>query len=684
MNTIPVLTVNEFDPAVLERFPIAKKGSGRREKVRKGQQYVDCICAFDIETSRLPDIEQSVMYIWQFQIDLLCTVVGRTWDEYREFVSMLNSHAPADLIVFIHNASYEWQFLKAIFDFKSDEIFAMDTRKVLKFKHGKLEYRCSWLQSNMNLAKFTETFGAEHEKLSGFDYEKIRYPWTPLSNSELAYCVHDVQGLVEAMRNRMKKDKDTVYTLPLTSTGYVRRDVRKSVQMFLPHDWLEGILPDLEQYDALLEAFRGGNTHANRYYTGEILHHVESWDRSSSYPDVQCNCKFPVSAFQKAERITDDTLQDMMERNKAVLMRCRFEGVSLADPFYGCPYMSVSKVRNASGIVDDNGRILAATYFECTLTDIDYRIMQDVYVWNSCTVLELWTARYGKLPKAITDPTKRYYKNKTSLKGSAGDEYLYMKSKNMLNSVYGMSAQRPVRLPIVYDGLNFYEDKKADRRALLIKSNKHAFQSYAFGVWVTAWARYRLHEGIQIVGTDNFVYCDTDSVKYIDRGNVSWSAYNEQRKKDSLKSGAYADDMDGVRHYMGVYEHDGSYEKFKTLGAKKYCYTDEKGLHLTVAGVNKKKGVKELEKMGGIDAFQEGIVFRDAGGTESVYNDIEKPFEIERDGHKILVTSNLTIRPSTYTLSITDDYRQILADARRYRVVMQDLKDTVINGTMNK
>lgn len=674
-----IVQVKDFDFNIIKRFPVAQPGSGRRTAARKGQRYMDCICAFDIETTRIQEIEQSIMYIWQFQIDRLCTVIGRTWDEYRDFVEGLNKVLKADLIVFIHNASYEFQFLKGVFELDPEKIFAMDTRKVLKFSYGRLEYRCSYLQSNMNLKKFTETFGAEHTKLSGFDYEKIRYPWTELTDQELAYCVHDVQGLVEAMKNRMEKDGDTVYTLPLTSTGYVRREVKKSVQIRLPHDWLEGILPDLEVYDALLEAFRGGNTHANRYYSGQILHHVESWDRSSSYPDVQLNCRYPVSAFQKVPgEITQDQFNDLRARKKALLFRAVFYDVRLRDEFYGCPYMSVSKIWHGSDIVEDNGRILSAECFECTLTDIDMLIMEDVYKWNKMCITDLWCARYGKLPKAITDPTRMFYVNKTALKGSKSDEYLYMKSKNMLNSVYGMSAQRPVRLPIKYNGLMLYEDREADRERLLEKSNRKAFQSYAWGVWVTAWARYRLHEGIRIVGTDNFVYCDTDSVKYLDRPGIDWTAYNSIRMHDSQSSRAWADDMDGVRHYMGVYEHDGSYDEFRTLGAKKYCYTDASGLHLTVAGVQKQTGAQELSRSGGIQAFKEGFVFRDAGGTESVYNDLQDPIETVIDGHKIQITSNLVIRPSTYTLSITEEYSQILKDAYMYRRVIQDLKDTVL------
>lgn len=670
-----IVKATEFDYSIISRFPVLSPGKGRRSAAKKGKKYIDCVCAFDIETSRIEELEQSIMYIWQFQIDELVTVIGRTWDEYREFIKRISEEAAADIVVFIHNASYEWQFLKTVFEFLPDDVFALDNRKVLRFQSGKIEYRCSYLQSNMNLAKFTQTFNAKHQKLPDFDYDSVRYPWTELTDRELEYCVNDVRGLVEAIKEEMRRDGDNLYTIPLTSTGYVRRDVKQSVKERLPHNWLEPILPDLHLYDMLLEAFRGGNTHANRYFTNEILHNVKSCDRSSSYPDVQVNCRFPISRFswvgQHDLRVA--YFRDLMEtRNRAVLLRCSFSGIRLIDRFYGCPYLSISKIRNASSVAADNGRVLQASYLETTLTDIDFRIVEDVYKWDDFKIIEMCHSRYGKLPAAITEPTKEYYRLKTSLKGSGSDEYLYMKSKNKLNSVYGMSAQRPVRFPILYQDRVLIEDRGADRQALLEKSNRHAFQSYAWGVWVTAWARYRLHEGIRLVG-DSFVYCDTDSVKYLDLGGVCWDEYNNQRERDSRKNGAFAKDKNGKVHFMGVYEFDGEYYEFKTMGAKKYCYTDESGLHLTLAGVSKKKGAEELQEFGGISAFKEGTIFRKAGGTESVYNDLKEPMIIYLEGRPVELTSNIVIKPSTYTLSITTEYEQILKDAANYRKVIFDL-----------
>ena len=94
------------------------------------------------------------------------------------------------------------------------------------------------------------------------------------------------------------------------------------------------------------------------------------------------------------------------------------------------------------------------------------------------------------------------------------------------------------------------------------------------------------------------------------------------------------------------------------MGAKKYAYTDDSGeLHLTVAGVAKRKGAKELGK---IENFKEGFIFADAGGTESVYNDNPEITTYYIDGHNLPITRNVVIRDSTYQLGLTAEYREIL------------------------
>ena len=666
-----IITPEQFPFEWLYEVPLVKRKQGN-QKTRKRVKYKDIITAFDIETTRLIDIEQSVMYVWQWQFGDDYTVVGRTWEQFATFQRKISKILDDSvLVIFVRNLSYEFQFLRGIYQFSPDEVFAIKSRKVLKCNmYGCFEFRCSYIHSNMNLDTYTKKMGVKHKKLTGtFDYEKIRYPWTELSDDELAYCVHDVQGLVEAIKIEMEHDGDNLYTFPLTSTGYVRRDAKKAMST-VSISFVKNQLPDYEIYKMLREAFRGGNTHANRYYANYTLHNVHSADRSSSYPDVMCNCKFPISEFYRLGDLPyKDVVKLIEKRNKALIMRVAITGIYLKRIDWGCPYLSISKCRHIENALEDNGRILSADYIETTLTDIDLRIVLQEYSFTDIRFFDVASSRYGYLPSPLISTICQYYHYKTELKNVPGQELLYMKSKNKLNSLYGMCAQDPVKQSILFINNNFQEQNEEESK-LLLENNKKAFLAYQWGVWVTAWARYRLEEGIILAHGDienpdspQFVYCDTDSVKYL--GDIDLTAFNRQRILDSKRSGAYATDPAGITHYMGVYEKEHDMCEFRTMGAKKYVYREnpQDKLVCTIAGVSKSLGGKELESHGGITAFQEGFTFEEAGGLEAVYNDdIDKVIDI--DGHSLKITSNVVLRPSTYTLGLSADYKRLLTEVR--------------------
>jgi hypothetical protein len=657
-----IIAPEQFDIAWLKNIKVQMRSVGN-PGTKKKIKYKNIITAFDIETTRIKEIEQSVMYIWQWQFGTEYTVIGRTWEQFKILCDKITNALNKDeyVCVFVHNLSYEFQFLRGVYKFEPYEVFAIESRKVLKitmFEH--IEMRCSYLHSNMGLSEYTNKMGAEHTKLSGeeFDYTKQRFSWSELGEKELEYTVNDVLGLVEAIDIEMNLDGDNLYTFPLTSTGYVRRDAKQAMRE-VSHTYVHNQLPDFHTYEMCREAFRGGNTHANRYYAGVVLHNVKSADRSSSYPDVLVNCQFPVSAFFHAGGVKYDELIELINvRKKAVIMRVSMTNVRLHDKYWGSPYLSRDKCRNIQGALYDNGRILQADYIETTITDIDFKIILSEYDFDDFVPFDVAHARYGILPSALLDTTIKYYEAKTGLKNVEGQELYYMKSKNKLNSIYGMMAQDPVKQSIDFINDDFV--KHCDNPELLLnESNKKAFLCYQWGVWVTSWARYRLEEGIRLAG-DGFIYCDTDSVKYIN--DMDWTAYNKERIKDSTKTGAYAKDPAGEIHYMGVYESEGQYYEFSTLGAKKYCYreTPDSELKVTIAGVTKKKGGKELEKAGGIEAFKPGFIFREAGGTEAVYNDVPEVTHYTVEGHEIDITANVVLRDSTYTLGITAEYERLL------------------------
>lgn len=657
-----IYNIDNFPYNLIKESAIQKRRKGNQGRRNNERCYKNLFCAFDIETTNDLTINQAFMYIWQFQIED-CTVIGRSWEEYFEFIGKICAQLEDDvyLMVYVHNLSFEFSFLKGIYDFKTEEVFSILPRKVLKcemFDH--IEYRCSYLLTNMGLAAFTKKMGVE-EKLSGeeFDYYIIRYPWTKLTDQELLYCIVDVRSLVKALKVYFSIEHDNFYTIPLTSTGFVRRDVKRAMRRYNRND-LKSQLPDYEVFKILREAFRGGNTHANRYYSEQILENVSSFDRVSSYPDVQINELFPMGVWiHEEEADFERVIRKIYKQNRACLIRVAFRNIRLTDPLFGCPYIPKHKCRNLVKHDNDNGRILYAEYLEISLTDIDLKIILGEYSFDSAFVIDFYHTRYGRLPKPMRDVVSKYYQDKTELKNVKGSELYYMLSKNKLNSIYGMCVQSPVKQNIIYsDGL--FEMAAESEVDLLEKSNKKAFLSYAWGVWTTARAREQLEIAIKMTG-NNFVYCDTDSVKFIDDGSVSFTEYNKQRMKDSLKNGGTATDRNGKTYYLGLYDNEGTYKQFITMGAKKYAFVDQEGiLHITVAGVGKSKGAKELEKAGGLKSFKEGFIFHEAGGIESVYNDFPEIDHIIREGREIRITSNVLIRTSTYTLGITGEYRKIL------------------------
>ena len=629
---------------------------------RSRYQYNAQVCAFDIETTALPEIEQSVMYIWQFAIEDY-VIIGRTWEEFKTLVKWLNTLSKGRrTVIYVHNLSYEFQFLSGIFHFENDCVFPMENRKVLKAVLGNLEFRCSYLLTNLSLSALTKRYNVEHQKLSGeeYDYSVRRFSDTPMSRQEIEYCVNDVLGLVESIHKILELNEDSLTSIPLTATGFVRRICKNAMRE--EHQQILNSYPDYEVFKLLRKAFRGGNTHANRYMADEVITgNICSMDITSSYPFQQVCKKFPVFPFEKVHSTDIHYCDKLIEQGKAVLMHIALSDVHIRGKHIVIPYIPLDKTISLLNPVCDNGRILQADYLEMVVTDIDWQIIIKQYSF-SASLVTAYKTTYGKLPEGIVKSNIEFYRKKTELKGVKGQELFYMKNKELLNSIYGMSVQNPVKRSILFNDIEgnepalYMEDDSISDEDLLKKSKKKAFTCYQFGVWTTAHARKSLEDGIDICG-DDLLYCDTDSCKFI--GEKDFSGYNQKVQQLAVAGGLYATDIKGTTHYGGVYELDGMYQAFITQGAKKYAYMEDGNLHITVSGVAKKQGAEALIQAGGLDAFREGFVFHHCGKTESIYNDSPMGF-VPVDGRKIYISRNVYIKEQDYTLGRTDEYTDII------------------------
>lgn len=654
--------VNDFPYDELRPYKVVSKNR---------RKYVDKIATFDIETTTIENVSRETtpygfMYNWQFCIDEK-VVMGRTWDEYKEFLDRvtkkLYTSNKKHLVVYVHNLSFEFQFIREFFEWES--VFAKERREVLKAVDiDGVEYRCSYYLTNMSFEKACEyAKHCKYQKLGNYDYKKIRYPWTFLSDDELAYCFCDVRGLYEVIEDFLQYD--ILATIPMTSTGFVRRDcsnaMRKNPEnrkLFLRTRM------DEEQYKILNELKRGGNTHANRGIVGIILKNVRNYDISSSYPFQLMTQYYPITAFDKYG--TPDSIAEFEKllQEYCCMFRVAFKNLKLiyTEPV---PYISYHKLLKRSGDeIVYNGRVMYSSSCLMSLTEIDFEILKKQYTWDEIAVSDVYIAKRGEIPEELKNQIMEYYTAKTELKDV--DDYLYAKSKNKLNSIFGMCCTDPVHDVIYFEdeaelGHGEWKVDKGDVPTELEKyyKSRNSFLPIQWGIWVTAHARKLLQKAIDL-SAENTLYNDTDSDKVQGMEDGWLDELNKELKETAVKYGAYAKDKHGKVHYMGVFDEEKPYKYFLTWGTKKYAYIQEnkKGedeLHITIAGVHKEWGAKYLKEHGGLKALKPGFIFpnqKSGGGTTSYWND-EPIHELMFEGKKIITASNVGIVDSSYTLGST-------------------------------
>lgn len=679
-----------FPCYTIKDFPIddLSKIAFRTNRSKNIKEYICGFGTFDIETTTIECEEPyAFMYHWQMCIDGLM-IYGRTWKEWIELLKSLESHYKLSderkFVIYIHNLGFEFQHMIKFLqkNFNVGDIFSVSSRQPLRMTAGGFEFRCSWKQTNMSLSLATRNdMGVKHPKADGdIDYKVIRTADTDLSDTEFGYCMSDVLSLWELITSRMKVDKDNLETIPMTSTGYVRRAVRKNTQKEKWYrDFFQSLSFDAKMYTLMKDAGRGGDTHANRKYAGRIIEDVYGFDEQSAYPAMLLLKKFPMSKFQRYGEIESKEELNNLINTKACLFRLTLVGNIKLKPEIAMPYISESKCKKLIHPLLDNGRVLRAEYLEIAVTDIDYSIIREQYEFDELYANEMCIAEYGYLPKCITDVVMDFFKLKSELKYKLQHckksekrelEILYTKSKNKLNAIFGMMYTDPVRNVIIYNNGEWKEEESDIEEALkkFFKS-RNSFLNYAWGIWTTAHARRHLREMVVAAGEEYSIYNDTDSDYCINPDFKAIDEKNEEIKKQCMERGAYCD-IHGERYYLGIYEFDKKYDKFITLGAKKYATERNGEVKITVSGVEKYKGSEEL---GSIDNFKIGFVFRKAGGKELIY--------IEDEIHNICVNGcemesagSIPTLDSTYRLGISQDYSEIIGMEEIYQIFIKEKK----------
>lgn len=678
--------VYNVDTFPYEYFSFKKFSTFKKWKNKQTYEYYEIIATFDTENTSyyIPkeDHWDAFTWIWGFCIDGFL-IVGRTYEQFNIFIERLHNVLKLGskrLIIYVHNLSYDFSFIWRFLAAKDSnfDLFATDTRKILTFNAYGFEFRCSYRLFNMSLDKALKNEkGTKYRKASGdISYKKFRLPTDGLTKKEWNYFIMDLLGLSDLIYNKLINECRTLKNIPLTSTGFIRELSRNECigygkskktpeQKQYINDFKKLELQP-EVYIMLTYNIAGGDTHGNRKYIGVRVPGCDGGDIQSSYPAEELlNCEYPISSYILYGTVENEEVFKTLRKQYCCLFYITFKHIRIKeDNPFDC--ISVSKIVNKDSEVKimDNGRLIEGYNVKLALNQIDYELIDRNYDFEEYKLSNFYIAEKGPLPEAYRKVVLNLFREKCKLKiekeKNPHDEdinYRYNKFKNLINATFGCMLTNPVRPQITLNESGEWEVKEVDIEEELNKyySNRRTFLHYAWGSIVTSAARLSLDNMRRAcIGKDGqALYWDTDSCKGFGFDFKGIEKYNKKQREKCIKAGCLVtiEGRDFVIGDIDIETKGNPYKQFVTLGAKKYAYVDNDGLHITIAGVKKKEGAKELAD---IRRFKEGFTFKNAGQT-ACYND-EDIHYITLKGCKILTASNVALYDTTYTLNPPDDW----------------------------
>lgn len=691
-------------------------------------EYYNFPVAFDIETTNLIQKESdetekqiAFMYVWQMSFCGL-VIMGRTWEEWKTVMDTIQKRLLLDethrLVIYIHNLGFEFSFIHKYLDIK--RVFAISSRSpIVAETNDGFEFRCSAKLSGLSLESVAENLTSTTiTKLVGsLDYDLIRHSETPLSEKEIEYCIHDVKILHYYILEEMKRNGNSIAKIPMTVTGYARRHCREmclnppdengkqaregSITNRRYRKLMKELTIGVEEYDMLKRAFQGGFTHANAIYYNDVCKDVASYDFTSSYPAIMVMETFPMSRGEFVTVSSMEQLRDLMKYYH-VIFDVEFTELKRRGDIFDT-YLSRPRARylvRGKKYREDNRKIVYCDKVAYTVTELDFQLIERCYKWKSMKIGACIKYRRDYLPTELVKAILELYRKKTELKNAWKNEpeerarlilELYMKYKGLLNSVYGMCVTDILRDLYEYDTVKkeWKEVSAPDKVEAIEKENKRTrrFLFYPWGVYVTAYARRNLWTAIHELGID-YIYSDTDSVKCFHHEAHAdyFRKYNENvdiKIENAAKHhGLSIEDFSAVtvkgeRKTIGYWDYEGVYEKFKTLGSKRYLTMkhDEDGYtyELTCSGLDKTLAGpylmfhKYTDKSGQrvpLDiwkAFSDGVYIEPSATGKLTHTYLDDEFSgtvtdylgNTADYHEM---SGTHLSGCDYTLSVEDDY----------------------------
>lgn len=405
-------------------------------------------------------------------------------------------------------------------------------------------------------------------------------------------------------------------------------------------------------------SYRGGWTHANLKHINKIVEKQGvSIDKNSSYPAQMCYGLLPYGAPIEFNSIED--MKEYMNENELTMdnhvfiINSGFDYVRPKCEKYDLEVIQLGSVNatrefkkmafeHEGKVVQNGNTFINRNYwnedskiqiykkgceeianYNFTITNVEYDFLNKYYEFGYHGEIDfiddeitfeglrtgkvlLYKAERGILREYIEELylMKDEVKRRIN-KGEKGLDALYSSIKVLLNSLYGKFGSKVRKtldnLFLNDDGIFSWDigcKKELRENGNEIDLLEYDSEEYyvPFASFVTANARVEIQTMvIEAIGVENFLYTDTDSI---------YCSLTKEQLIEALKKINY--ELDGYE--LGKWDLEHEFDKFKSLGAKKYMLHDTNSNKLCVACAGVPKKAQSILAKQGFNEFYLGKV----------------------------------------------------------------------------
>jgi len=348
---------------------------------------------------------------------------------------------------------------------------------------------------------------------SGLGYDKLKVDFDTVTEDELfTYCIRDVEILEKFILNLITfLEQNNLGAFKSTLASQSLAVFRTRFMNNPPYIHTNPLVLSLER-----DGYKGGRVEC--FFIGELPRKDYYYvDVNSMYPFAMSSNRLPLKLYSYRENIQPEYLLGWIEK------------------YYTIADVTIKTKENAFAYRQRNKLIFPIGEFRTVLHDSEIQ-----YAIENSEIIHIHKIAGYEYGSIFEDYVNFFYEHKKQYTLEGNKPYRTI-AKLFQNSLYGKFGQLKPHRKIIYEG----KDDKVWREPYTnLMTGKTSDRIYWFGTLfeeykegetlqscpaiagaITAIARMRLHEFINIAGKENTFYCDTDSLIVNSKGFSNLSPY---------------------------------------------------------------------------------------------------------------------------------------------------------------